>query len=237
MGSLKIAAAGIVHETNSFAPGMTRLESFQGEHGGVTGPLRRDPHLNGWVLHAAEASGINEPRMNQPNDIAITQDGFLFASDPNWQDKTGNLWRIAPDGTVTLLEAGMGTTNGIEVSPDETVLYVNETAQRKIWAYDLNERKEIGGKRLFHEFADYMLDGMRCDMAGNLYVARFGKGTIAVLSPQGEQVAEVKLEGKDCTNVTFGGPDGRRVYVTVSDLGNVQMFTADHPGRCWSMLR
>ncbi len=60
----------------------------------------------------------HEPRMNQPNDIAISADGTLYASDPNWQNGTGQLWRIGPDGKVTLLGEGMGTTNGIEVSPD-----------------------------------------------------------------------------------------------------------------------
>jgi gluconolactonase len=187
-------------------------------------------------MHTRKVSVFaHEPRMNQPNDIAITRDGVIFASDPNWQDGTGNIWRIDTDGTVTLLDANMGTTNGIEVSPDEKMLYVNETVQRKIWAYDINERKDVSNKRLFIEFTDYLLDGMRCDMAGNLYVTRYGKGTVAIISPQGEQILEVHLEGTDCTNLTFGGPEGRHCYVTVADLGNIQVFLADHPGRCWGM--
>lgn len=180
----------------------------------------------------------HEPRMNQPNDIAITSDGFIFASDPNWNDDTGNMWRIAPDGTVDLLEADMGTTNGIEVSPDERTLYVNETVQRTIWAYDLNERREVGNKRLLIRFADHMLDGMRCDMAGNLYVTRFGKGVIAVVSPEGELLREIPLHaGTNCTNLAFGGPEGKHCYVTVSDIGNIQVFTVDQPGRCWGMWK
>ena len=54
-------------------------------------------------------------------------------------DKSG---RVDTDGAVTLLEAEMGTTNGIEVSPDEKVLYVNESAQRNVWAYDLSPEGE-----------------------------------------------------------------------------------------------
>ncbi|BBI31596.1 SMP-30/gluconolactonase/LRE family protein [Cohnella abietis] len=179
----------------------------------------------------------HEPSMNQPNDIAITRNGVIFASDPNWDKGTGNMWRIDLDGTVTLLEANMGTTNGIEVSPDETVLYVNETVQRTIWAYDLNERGEISNKRILIAFPDHLLDGMRCDMEGNLYATRFGKGVIAVISPQGELLREVKLEGTDCTNLTFGGPEGKHCYVTVSDIGNLQVFTVEHPGRCWGMWK
>ena len=64
----------------------------------------------------------HEPTMNQPNDIAIGANGIIYASDPNWQESTGQIWRVDLGGTMTLLEAGMGTTNGIEVSPDERSL-------------------------------------------------------------------------------------------------------------------
>ncbi|WP_274362109.1 SMP-30/gluconolactonase/LRE family protein [Paenibacillus thermotolerans] len=178
-----------------------------------------------------------EPRMNQPNDLAITSQGVLFASDPNWDASTGQLWRIDPDGGIKLLESGMGTTNGIEVSPDERTLYVNETMERRIWAYDLSGDCEVGNKRLFYRFEDHLLDGMRCDAAGNLYVTRYGKGCIAVISPSGELLTEVGLHGKNCTNLTFGGADGRDCYVTVGDHGNIERFRTDIPGRCWTMWR
>ena len=174
----------------------------------------------------------HNPDMNQPNDIAIMANDIVFASDPNWSNDTGQLWRILPDGEMTLLETGMGTTNGIEVSPDEASLFVNESVQRRIWAYDLDEQGNVSNKRLFHEFPDYGLDGMRCDTEGYLYVSRFGKGTVAIFSPEGELVEEVRLHGSNCTNVTFGGEDGRTVYVTMMDQGNVETFRAERPGRC-----
>src|SRR4051794_25737174 len=58
----------------------------------------------------------HEPKMNQPNDLAIAPDGTLYASDPNWGNGTGQLWKIGTDGKVTKLAGEMGTTNGIEVS-------------------------------------------------------------------------------------------------------------------------
>ncbi|MCR8845539.1 SMP-30/gluconolactonase/LRE family protein [Paenibacillus sp. SC116] len=174
----------------------------------------------------------HEPRMNQPNDICITAHDIIFASDPKWADNTGQLWRILPHGEVTLMEAGMGTTNGIEVGPQENVLYVNESVQRCIWAYDLAANGSISNKRLFAQFSDFGLDGMRSDVDGNLYVARYGKGTIAILNPAGVLIEEIQLHGKNPTNVTFGGADGRTVYVTVQDQGNVERFRADRPGRC-----
>lgn len=188
--------------------------------------LRVDPDSRAVQIHA------NRPDMDQPNDLAITTDGTIFASDPNWQSSTGRIWRVAPDGQVDLLESGMGTTNGIEVSPDAANLYVNETVQRTIWVYDLGHDGGISNKRLLTRFPDFGLDGMRCDAKGNLYVARYGKGVVAVLSPDGRLLREVPLEsGRECTNLTFGGPDGRAVYVTVADDGHIERFDADTPGR------
>ena len=173
----------------------------------------------------------HEPTMNQPNDIAIGANNIVYASDPKWADSTGQIWRIDTNGEVTLLEANMGTTNGIEVSPDEKTLYVNESVQRNIWAYDLSPDGEISSKRLLIQFPDFGMDGMRCDIDGNLYVTRYSKGTVAKVSPGGEVLLEVQLAGKSCTNLTFGGSDGRTCYVTIADRGNVEYFRVDTPGR------
>lgn len=179
----------------------------------------------------------HEPTMNQPNDLAIGANDILYASDPNWGASTGQIWRVDTHGKVTLLEADMGTTNGIEVSPDEKVLYVNESAQRNVWAYDLSREGEISNKRLLIQFPDFNMDGMRCDIEGNLYITRHGKGAVAKLSSTGEVLLEVQLTGKLCTNIAFGGPDGRTCYVTMADRGNVEVFRADLPGRSWQLFQ
>lgn len=176
----------------------------------------------------------HEDSMNQPNDIAIDSNDIIYASDPNWPKGTGQIWRIDRSGAAVCLETNMGTTNGIEVSPDERTLYVNESVQRKIWAYDLNNGN-VSNKRLFFEFNDFGLDGMRCDILGNLYVTRYGKGSVVVLSPQGEFLREINLDGLNCTNLDIGGKDGCDCYVTVADKGNVQGFRVEHPGRAWAM--
>ncbi|MEQ9437702.1 MAG: SMP-30/gluconolactonase/LRE family protein [Cyclobacteriaceae bacterium] len=173
--------------------------------------------------------------MNQPNDITIMANDILIASDPNWSESTGQLWRITPDGTTTLLEADMGTTNGVEVSPDEKTLYVNESVQRVVWAYDLSPEGEISNKRELITFPDHGMDGMRCDQAGNLYIARHGKGTVAKVSPEGEILEEITLTGKLPSNIAFGGPDGRTVYVPLQDRGCFEMFRVEEPGRSWQM--
>ena len=175
--------------------------------------------------------------MNQPNDLAIAANDTIFASDPNWAGGWGQIWRIDIDGKGTLLETGMGTTNGIEVSPDEQTLYVNETVQRNIWAYDLAPNGALSNKRLVIQFPDFAMDGMRCDMAGNLYVTRWGKGTVAKVSPQGEVLVEIELGGAKCTNIAFGGADGCTAYVTIADQGNIDVFRVDLPGREWQLTQ
>ncbi len=179
----------------------------------------------------------NEPKMSQPNDIAIDRNDRLYASDPNWKAGTGAIWRIDTDGKVTLLEGNMGTANGIEVSPDDKKLYINESVQRKVWAYDLSERGDVSNKRLLIEFPDFGMDGMRCDTKGNLYIARHGKGTVVKISPSGEVLKEIILTGKKPSNVAFGGKDGRTVYVTLQDRGNIESFLVDTPGREWMMQK
>lgn len=173
----------------------------------------------------------HEPTAHQPNDICITDDDTVFASDPNWAKGDGQIWRVRQDGRFVLLEAGMGTTNGIEVSPDGRALYVNETRQRRVWAYDLSAQGEISNKRLLIAFPDFAMDGMRCDVLGNLYITRWGKGTVAKVSPAGELLLEVQLHGANCTNITFGGDDGCTAYVTVADNGNIERFRVEARGR------
>ena len=177
----------------------------------------------------------HESGMNQPNDIAITADDWIFASDPNWKTLSGNIWRIDPKGEVVLLESEMGTTNGIEVSPDEDLLYVNESRQRCIWVYNISPSKAIYNKRLFHQFEDFSMDGMRCDTEGNLYVTCYDKGTILIFAPDGRPLTEVHLSGKKCSNLAFGGVDGRTCYVTLADTGNIEMFRTQIPGRAYML--
>jgi gluconolactonase len=174
---------------------------------------------------------VHRDDFNQPNDLCINQKDQLFASDPNWKENTGKIWRIDPDGKATLLDQNMGTTNGITLSPDEKILYVNESVQRKIWAFDVDASGNISNKRLFAEFPDFGFDGMKCDKAGNLYVTRYGKGTIAVLSPAGKQIREIELKGKKCSNLVFGGKKGQEVFITLQDRKGMEKFMNDIPGK------
>jgi gluconolactonase len=193
--------------------------------------LRIDPATRKISVFAHEAA------MNQPNDLAIGPDGMLYASDPNWKESTGQLWRIDRDGKVTRLAADMGTTNGIELSPDGKRLYVNESVQRTIWVFDVTPQHTLANKRLLIKFPDFGFDGMRADVDGNLYVTRHGKGTVAKVSPEGKVLKEIDVLGSKPSNLCFGGPDGRTVYVTEVDHTRLVQFRVDRPGLEWRRWR
>ena len=161
--------------------------------------------------------------MNQPNDLALSKKGFLYASDPDWIRESGQLWLIDPDGKTTLLEQDMGTTNGIELSPNEQYLYVNETIQRKVWRYEVLADGSITNKTLFFQFEDFGLDGMKCHSSGDLYIARYGKGTVVVISSSGILKREIMLQGPKPTNVAFNASQ-TLLYVTMQKKKRVEVF-------------
>jgi gluconolactonase len=175
--------------------------------------------------------------MNQPNDLARAADGTLFASDPAWDKSTGQLWRISSKGEVTRLAKDLGTTNGVDVSPDGKTLYVNESVQRGVWAFPINDNGTLGERKLVKQFEDHGFDGMRVDVDGNLYITRYGKGTVVKLSPKGDVLQEIDVLGKQPSNLCFGGPDGRTIYVTEVEHRRLVQFRVDRPGLEWQQNR
>ncbi len=193
--------------------------------------------------------GSNTPRVyfrsdafNQPNDMAFARDGTLYASDPNWRGRSGQVWRIArqADGTgqgaVMDAPRKLTTTNGIDLSPDEKTLYVAESETREIWAYRI-EGGKLTAPRLVKKYPDASLDGLRTDIDGRIYVTRILKGTIDLLSPDGKVVREIKMTAMEPSNLAFGGPDGKTVYVTQRKGGYIETFRVDRPGREFCLQR
>lgn len=252
-----VSASGILYAVNFGKPGTIGQVSPSGEaslfvelpSGSIGNGIRFDSKGNMLIADYTKHNILkvnmltkeisvfaHNPKMSQPNDIAIDSKDRLYASDPNWKAGTGRIWRIDTNRKFTLLDS-MGTANGIEVSPDNKLLYVNESVQRKVWVYNLSVNGDISNKRLFHEFPDFGMDGMRCDVDGNLYISRHGKGTVVKLSPAGKVLQEIQLLGKLPSNVAFGGTDGRTMFVTLQDKGNLESFRVDKPGREWNMQK
>ncbi|MHC5541041.1 SMP-30/gluconolactonase/LRE family protein [Singulisphaera rosea] len=175
--------------------------------------------------------------MSQPNDLAIAPDDTLYASDPDWANGKGQVWKIATDGKIDRVAGDLGTSNGIEVSPDGKWLYVNESVQRNVWKFPIRADGTLGEKQLIKQFPDFGFDGMRCDVDGNLYITRHGKGTVVVMTPAGQILHEVDVLGKSPTNLCFGGPDGKTVYVTEVEHSRLVTFRVETPGQDWKRQR
>jgi len=93
---------------------------------------------------------LHQPKMFQPNDLAISNSGVLFASDPHWKSSSGQIWRIDKAGHSTLLESEMGTANGIEISPDQQFLYVNGKQAASGLALSVGQTAEYQQQNLIH---------------------------------------------------------------------------------------
>jgi sugar lactone lactonase YvrE len=249
-GNLYVVNFGRPGTIGRLAPGATQSELFATlPEGSVGNAIRFDADGRMFVadykkhnILEVSADGrqvttyFHSDAFNQPNDLTIAADGTIYASDPRWKMHDGQVWRIAKaaDGSVQgermTTERKMSTTNGIDLSPDGKTLYVGESDTKEIWAYGIDGAR-LTSPRLVTRFADFEIDGLRTDTSGNLWVARILKGSIAVLTPKGKLLREISLSAAEPTNLAFGGPDGRTVYVSQRKGGFVESFRTDVPGR------
>jgi signal peptidase len=249
-GNLFVVNIGKPGTIGKVAAGGSRSEKFIDlPDGSVGNAIRFDSH--GTMLVAdykkhnifAIKKGATEPElvfhsdlMHQPNDITVARDGTIYASDPNWKGRNGRIWRIwtAADGRVQgeamIAPRAMGTTNGIDLSPDDKTLYVGESNNGQLWAYGVSGN-ELTSPRLLKTFEADSIDGLRTDSDGKLLIARIRKGVIAVLKPDATLQQDVVLLGLEPTNLAFGGPDGRTVFVTQRQGRFIEAFRTDREGR------
>ena len=168
-------------------------------------------------------------KLNSPNDICVRSDGSIFFTDPQgglvnvgmvgedlqkYLDFQG-VFRIAPDGVLHLLTDEFVYPNGICLSPDETLLYVNDTRERLIRVYDLDAQGRVGPSRLFFRQTHPdpgIPDGMKCDAQGHLYTT--GPGGIWIHEPDGEVIARLRVPGHP-GNFCFGDDDNRTLYIVM----------------------
>ena len=159
-------------------------------------------------------------RFNRPNDLAIKSNGSIYITDPRGANRPGieldfpGVYLIK-DGKVILLEKDFGP-NGITFSPDEKYLYVNGGG--KVYRYDVRPDDMLANRREFIDMtADKTpggTDGMKVDMRGNVFSS--GPGGVWIMSPEGKHLGTIVApEGGGVTNLAFGGPDGKTLYLTV----------------------
>ena len=175
------------------------------------------------------ASHYNGTKLNTPNDIVVKSDGFIYFTDPSngirnigmdcedvqkYIDYEG-VYRLNPDdGSLTLLLDDMQNPNGLCFSPDESLLYINDTPRRHIRFFDMQPDGTISNGRLFSELIGDdpgAPDGMKVDVEGNVYCT--GPGGVWVIDPQGNPLGRL-LTPEHCANICFGDQDLKTLYFT-----------------------
>lgn len=160
-------------------------------------------------------------KLNSPNDLVVRSDGTLYFTDPpyginqNQQELPfQGVFRVDPRGAVSLIADDFDRPNGIVLSPDETKLYVADTAGEHVRVFDVQPDGSAVGGDVFIDLASDLPgdpDGMAVDVFGDLYVS--GGGGVRVVTPAGDLLGTIDVP-ESVTNCKFGDPDGMALYIT-----------------------
>ena len=178
------------------------------------------------------ASHYEGRELNSPNDVIVAKDGSIYFTDPNYGRMAGSglernkelayqgIYRINPgSGELELLSNDFTKPNGLCLSPDEKILYIDDSRFYHIRAFDVRPGGSITNGRVFfdnicsRDTKGSSPDGMKCDELGNIYVA--GHGGIWVISPQAEYIGLIELP-EVTSNLNWGGENWDILYITAS---------------------
>ena len=176
---------------------------------------------DGTIVPLAET--FRGKKFNSPNDVVVKSDGSIFFTDPDFNVPSGQkkelaikgIYRISPGGTVQLLDSTFDKPNGICFSPDEKKLYVNESAQCKIYVWDVLNDSTIADKKLFYTIpSSGYADGMKVDTAGNLYCT--GPTGVWIISPKGTLLDKIATP-LNPSNCAWGESARTTLYITAGN--------------------
>jgi len=174
-------------------------------------------------------------RFNSPNDLVLARNGAIYFTDPPYglagindsplkEQPVNGVYRLDPNGRVTLIDGELSFPNGIILSPDGRTLYVaNSDPRRAIWmAYRLDARGNVASRRVLADVTAEVArerpglpDGMAIDARGNLFAT--APGGILVMAPDGTRLGRIAT-GQPIANCTFGGADGRTLFMTSNNM-------------------
>lgn len=169
------------------------------------------------------------------NDLVFDAQGHLFFTDQGQtglHDPTGRVYRLSPAGKLDLLLSNMPSPNGIVLSPDEKFLFVAATRGNCVWRMPLLADGSVSkAGQFFTSYGPSGPDGLAMDEAGRLLVANPALAYVWVLNPRGEPVQVLRgTPGHSLTNLAYGGPDRRTLYVTDSTSGSILRAEMDVAG-------
>jgi sugar lactone lactonase YvrE len=179
-------------------------------------------------------------RLNSPNDVVIRADGSIYFTDPPYglpghsegkELDWNGVYRLAPDGTLTLLDASFERPNGLAFSPDEKLLYVDDSYKDHIRAFDVQPDGTLTSGRVLVDLGDPgasgVPDGMKVDVLGHVFCT--GPGGIWVVSPDGEKLGRIEVPEQPA-NLAWGDDDYKTLYITArTGLYRVRTRTGGGP--------
>ena len=180
------------------------------------------------------ANSYQGRQLNRPNDVVVKSDGSIYFTDPwtsplpaeQWDLPFSGVYRVTPDlGTLTLLIDDFVLPNGLAFSPDESVLYINDSRHGNIRAFDVQPNGTLlkATDRIFVDLRGDdpgVPDGMKVDGEGNVYCG--GSGGLWIIDPSGKKLGRIVHGASATTNLAFGGDDWKTLYFTSRNhLGSV----------------
>jgi gluconolactonase len=168
------------------------------------------------------AERFEDKRLNAPNDILVSKADHIYFTDPAFGSQQEHreldfygVYHLPPKGPLKLVARPKGRPNGIALSPTGRILYVANSDEHNVRAYDLDKNGEPSGERIVISRIDGVPDGLRVDEKGDLWVAANG---IAIYSPDGKLLHTMPVHGVP-SNLAFGEADLKSVFITAR--GNV----------------
>ena len=191
------------------------------------------------------ANNFQGKRLLRPNDVIVKSDGSIYFTDPGgplapeqWDVTVNGVYRVSADlGSMSLLVEDMVGPNGLAFSPDESVLYIDDSRRRHVRAFNMLPNGTLA-KQTSRVFADLagaepgVPDGMKVDSAGNVYVG--GAGGLYILDSKGKKLGRIVHGQPATTNIAFGGDDWKTLYFTTRgtlNMVNVKIAGMPVPAR------
>jgi len=171
------------------------------------------------------------------NDLVFARNGDIYFTDQGqtgMHDPTGRVYRLRVDGTLDLLVNNVPSPNGLVLNGSEHILYVAATRGNCIWRVPLMPDGTASKVGIFVQLSGSLggPDGLAMDQDDNLAIAHAGLGAVWIFSRIGEPLYRVRsCEGLTTTNVAYGGPDNRTLYITESESGTILQAQLPVAGR------